>query len=157
MEKNNDLRGLQITGQGEDVGGKFYTVTLLEVGRMSADGRVYNGDIAHLIRGIKRQPRVFCEVNTYHDYRFQIPTADDNHVVAVSTIDMKNVCATIENIRHDKVKGAVKAELRPFGPHAKMVTAMMDERNQNLKFGMRALATPQGAIDKVICWDLLLE
>lgn len=156
MEKNNK-RGLEITGQGEDAAGKFYTVTLLEAGRMTADGRVYNGDIAHLIRGIKRNPRVFCEVDPYHDYRFQVPMVDDKHISAVTTIDMKNVCAAIENVRHDKVKGLVRGELRPFGPHARMVQSLMDERNQNVTFGMRALATPQGAIDKVICWDLLPE
>ncbi|QVW28638.1 putative prohead core scaffolding protein and protease [Erwinia phage pEa_SNUABM_8] len=157
MEKNNDLRGLQITGQGEDNNGKFYSVVLLDTTRMSADGRQYNGDIAHLIRGIKRQPRVLCEVDPYHDYRFQIPMSDDKHIPAVCTIDQKNVCASIENIRHEKLNGKVKAELRPFGPHARMVNDLLEGRNQNVTFGMRALSTPAGAIDKVICWDLLPE
>lgn len=156
MEKNNK-RGLEITGQGEDSHGKFYTVTLLEVGKMRADGKVYNGDIKHLMRGIKRMPRVFCEVDPYHDYRFQIPMADDKHVVAVSSIDTKNVCAAIEDLRHDIRGGRLTAKLRPWGPHARMVNELMEARNQNVTFGMRALATPSGAIDKVICWDLLPE
>lgn len=148
---------IEITGKGEDSNGKFYSVVLLDQTKMNASGRQYTGDIAHLVRGIKRMPRLFCEVDPYHDYRFQIPMADDKHISAVCTIDQKNVCASIENIRHDKVNGKVKAELRPFGPHAKMVNALMENRNQNVTFGMRALATPSGAIDKVICWDLLPE
>ena len=109
------------------------------------------------MRGIKRMPRVFCEVDPYHDYRFQIPMADDKHVVAVSSIDTKNVCAAIEDLRHDIRGGRLTAKLRPWGPHARMVNELMEARNQNVTFGMRALATPTGAIDKVICWDLLPE
>lgn len=156
MEQNN-VPGLTITGQGEDVGGKFYTVTLLDLGNLTAGDRVYNGDITHLTRSIRRLPRVYCEVDPYHDHRFQIPESQDRFVRAVTSIDVQNVCAAIDNIRIDKVKGKVTGELRPWGPHARMVQGLLEDRNANVTFGMRALKTTSGAIDQIICWDLLPE
>ncbi|QQO90617.1 putative prohead core protein protease [Erwinia phage pEa_SNUABM_42] len=157
MDKKTERNLLEITGKGEDNNGKFYSVVLLDQSKINANGRQYNGDLAHLVRGIKRMPRLFCEVDPYHDYRFQFPVTDDRSVSGPCTVDMKNVCASIENIRHDKMNQRVSAELRPWGPQASMVRDLLDGVNQNVTFGMRALATPDGKIDKVITWDLLPE
>lgn len=157
MEQNKKASGLEITGMHEDAEGKYYSVVLLNTEKMNASGVQYTGDIKHLIRGIKRQPRVFCEVDPYHDYRFNISFQEDRYASAVCTIDQKNVCAAIENVKHNTVLGQVTGQLRPWGPQAKLVRDLMENRNANVTFGMRALANPKGQVDKIICWDLIPE
>lgn len=156
MNQHNE-RGLKVTGTGEDSNGKYLTVTLLDTSIMNRNGRVYAGDMKHLIRGIVRQPRVFCELDPYHDYRFQAQPSQDRYAALWSTIDTANVCAAIEDIRHNAAKQEVTGILRPWGPQASFLRNLMERDDVNYTFGMRALAVPNGQIDKIVCWDLLPE
>lgn len=156
MEKNNE-RGLKVTGKGEDSNGKYLTVTLLDTSIMNRNDRIYAGDMKHLIRGIVRHPRVLCEVDPYHDYRFQTKPSEDRYAPLWSTIVTANVCAAIEDIRHNAAKQEVTGVLRPWGPQARFLRDLIERDDVSFTFGMRALALPNGKIDKVICWDLLPE
>lgn len=158
MKTINQQRGVEILSKGQDAQGPFFTVNLLTTDRMTSDGRKYVGDLKHLSRGIRRMPRVFCELDPYHDYRFTRPhQTEEQMVCAVSTIEIKNVCAAIEDIRLNEKMGTLGAVIRPWGPNAANVRDLLEAPNRNVVFGMRALATADGQIDKIITWDLLPE
>lgn len=154
----NQQRGVEILSKGEDTQGAFYTVNLLTTDRMTKDGRLYTGDLKHLSRGIRRMPHIFCELDPYHDYRFtQRHRSEESMISAITTIESNNVCAAITDIRLNEKAGTLGAVIRPWGPHAANVRDLMEAPNVNVVFGMRAITSADGKIDKIVTWDLLPE
>lgn len=158
MKEINQKHGVEIVAKEKDAQGEFYTVVLLTTGQMNQNGRQYAGDLAHIARGVIRSRQVYSELDPYHDYRFtRKHNSLGSELHAQTSIDLKNVCASIEGLTLSSDKQSLCATIRPFGPNAKMVKELMAGPNENLTFAMRAVKNAEGKIDKIVTWDLLPE
>ncbi|AXF51068.1 virion structural protein [Salmonella phage SPAsTU] len=136
---------------------QWFEVTLADLSKPNAFGVVYdqNTSLKKLVRGMVRQPRVFCEFGQPDLSYLNVnnPADSDRFICRQSAVNYSNVCGALSNIR---VRGQqAVAELRPWGPHASVLRDLLNEEKSGPTFAIRGLANEKGHVDKIITIDLV--